>query len=112
MNDTPDTEKNTVLIVDEVLGDLNLALQVITESAPASVWRTFEDGIAQKPEANLAVISTPGEYVAREAHKAIEAGLNVFIFSTLFTLELCFCSIVWPIITVYTHTSTLITNSF
>lgn len=74
-------------IVDEVLGDLDLALLAMTESAPVSVWRTFEDGLAQKPDANLAVISIPGEYAAREARKAIEAGLNVFLFSGNVTIE-------------------------
>ncbi len=74
-------------IVDEVLENLDLVFQVTTESASTSVWRTFEDGLAQKPDANLAVISIPGEYVAREAHKAIEAGLNVFIFSSNVTIE-------------------------
>ena len=33
------------------------------------------------PEANLALISLPGQYVRREADKALAAGLNVFIFS-------------------------------
>jgi FdrA protein len=74
-------------IVDKVLGDLDLALQAMTQSAPVSVWRTFEDGLAQKPHANLVVVSIPGEYAAREARKAIEAGLNVFIFSSNVTIE-------------------------
>jgi succinyl-CoA synthetase alpha subunit len=75
------------LIVDKVLEDLDEALQALTASTPVSVWRTFEDGLAQKPEANLAVISIPGEYAAREARKAIEAGLNVFIFSSNVTIQ-------------------------
>lgn len=74
-------------IVDEVLGGLDLALQAMTEGAPVSAWRTFEDGLAQKPNANLVVVSIPGEYAAREAQKAIEAGLNVFIFSSNVTIE-------------------------
>ena len=36
-------------IVDEVLADLDLALQAMTDSVPVSVWRTFEDGLVQKP---------------------------------------------------------------
>jgi succinyl-CoA synthetase alpha subunit len=74
-------------IVDAVLNDLDQALHVMIDSGPVSVWRTFEDGLDHKPEANLAVISIPGEYAAREANKAIEAGLNVFIFSSNFSLE-------------------------
>jgi succinyl-CoA synthetase alpha subunit len=74
-------------IVDEVFDDLDVALQAMTESVPVSVWRTFEDGLAQKPEANLVVISIPGEYAACEARKAIGAGMNVFIFSSNVTVE-------------------------
>ena len=73
--------------VEQVLEDLDLALQAMTESAPVSVWRTLEDGLGQKPHANLAVVSIPGEYAAREAQKAINAGLNVFIFSSNVTIE-------------------------
>ena len=74
-------------IVDKVLGDLDLTLQAMTACAPVSLWRTFEDGLAQMPHANLVVISIPGEYAAREAQKAIEAGRNVFIFSSNVTIE-------------------------
>lgn len=42
---------------------------------------SLEEGLAQKPDATLAVISVPGEYAACEARKALEAGLNVFLFS-------------------------------
>jgi FdrA protein len=52
-------------------------IPVATTSNPHSL----EEGLAQKPGANLAVISVPGEYAAREAHKALDAGLNVFLFS-------------------------------
>jgi succinyl-CoA synthetase alpha subunit len=74
-------------IVEQVLGDLDQVLQAMRETDPVSVWRTFEDGLAQEPHANLALISIPGEYAAREAHKAIDAGLNVFIFSSNVTIE-------------------------
>ena len=77
----------TSQIVNEVLGRLDEWLQAITESAPTSVLHTFEDGLAQKPNANLAVISVPGEYAAREAQKALEAGLNVFLFSSNVPIE-------------------------
>jgi FdrA protein len=43
--------------------------------------RTLQDGLAEKPNANLAVISLPGEYAAHEARKALESGLHVFLFS-------------------------------
>lgn len=74
-------------IVEQVLGDLDAALQTMTVGKPVSVWHTFEDGFAQRPCANLAVISIPGEYVDRVARKALKAGLNVFIFSSNVTIE-------------------------
>ncbi len=40
-----------------------------------------------KTNANLAVISIPGEFAAREAKKALDHGLNVFLFSDNVTLE-------------------------
>jgi FdrA protein len=68
--------------VHEALGRLDEWLQTTEEDAPTSGFHTFEDGLAQRSDANLAVISLPGEYAAREARKALEAGLNVFLFSS------------------------------
>ncbi len=45
--------------------------------APRSLEMGFEDMV----EANLALISTPGEYAAAEAFKALRLGLNVMLFS-------------------------------
>ncbi len=56
-------------------------MDALQEETPASKLHTLEDGLAVKSTANLAVISIPGEYATREARKALEAGLNVFIFS-------------------------------
>ena len=69
-------------IVREVLGRLDEWLEAAQESAPASGLHTLEDGLGQRSGANLCVISLPGEYAAREARKALEAGLNVFLFSS------------------------------
>ena len=78
--DTPETVKM-------VLGQLEEALQAGESGAPASALRTLEEGLAQKPNANLAVISIPGEYAAHETDKALVAGLNVFLFSGNVALE-------------------------
>ncbi|MDQ5848106.1 MAG: acyl-CoA synthetase FdrA [Pseudomonadota bacterium] len=43
--------------------------------------RSLQMGLAQTPEANLALISVPGEYAAAEAMKALRLGLNVMLFS-------------------------------
>jgi FdrA protein len=74
-------------IVENVLGRLDEWLEKIQENIPYLNVRTLEDGLSQKPNANLAVISVPGEYATREAKKALEAGLNVFLFSDNVSIE-------------------------
>ncbi|SFT64771.1 acyl-CoA synthetase FdrA [Halomonas saccharevitans] len=43
--------------------------------------RSFALALEQHPQANLALISVPGEYAAAEAIKALNFGLNVMMFS-------------------------------
>jgi succinyl-CoA synthetase alpha subunit len=43
--------------------------------------RSLRMGLEVQPGANLALISTPGEYAAAEALKALRFGLNVMLFS-------------------------------
>jgi FdrA protein len=43
--------------------------------------RSIAMALAEHPEANMAMISTPGEYAAAEALKALNLGLNVMLFS-------------------------------
>lgn len=52
-------------------------------SAPSSI----ESAIKVFGGANFALISVPGDYAAREAHKALDSGLNVMIFSDNVSLE-------------------------
>jgi len=64
------------------------ALLTNVHSEPGQIQlRTLEDGIRDKPKANLAVISVPGEFAAREAKKALDHGLNVFLFSSNVSVE-------------------------
>ena len=72
---------DTPQIVNDVLDKLDEYLQGSVQSVSVSSLHSFEDGLAQKPDANLVAISVPGEYAAREANKALESGLNVFLFS-------------------------------
>ncbi len=74
-------------IVRDVLGRLDEWLSGGDEGMPASGLRTLEDGLAQRPDANLVVLSIPGEYASHEARKALEIGLNVFIFSSNVSVE-------------------------
>jgi FdrA protein len=49
--------------------------------------RSLEMGLGTLPTANLALISTPGDYAAAEAIKALRLGLNVMLFSDNVALE-------------------------
>jgi len=72
---------DTPQIVNDVLDKLDEYLQGDVQSVSESKLHSFKNGLAQKPDANLVAISVPGEYAAREARKALESGLNVFLFS-------------------------------
>ncbi len=45
------------------------------------VYKTLESAIRERPESNLAIISVPGQFAAREARRALNHGLNVLLFS-------------------------------
>ncbi len=47
------------------------------EAAP----RTLATALRRMPEANLVCISVPGQYAPREARRALDQGLHVFLFS-------------------------------
>jgi FdrA protein len=49
--------------------------------------RTVATGLEALPGANLLMVSTPGQYAAAEALKALKAGLHVFLFSDNVPLE-------------------------
>ncbi len=56
-----------------------------TAEAPAP--RDIPSAVAALPGANLALISVAGKYAAREARKALAAGLNVMLFSDNVSIE-------------------------
>lgn len=78
---------DTPQVVNEVLDKLDEYLQGGVQSASVSNLHSFEEGLTQKPDANLVAISVPGEYAAHEAGKALESGLNVFLFSDNVTID-------------------------
>lgn len=49
--------------------------------------RTWDRAIKTLPDANLALISVPGQYAAEEAEKALANGLHVFMFSDNVPME-------------------------
>jgi FdrA protein len=51
------------------------------ESAAAFLPATIGEAANAVPGLNMALISTPGEYAALEAHRALDAGLHVMMFS-------------------------------
>lgn len=74
-------------VIDQILGKFDQFLEVAGEGKPVSNLRSLQDGLKAKPNATLAVISIPGEYAAHEARKALEVGLNVFLFSDNVPIE-------------------------
>ncbi|TQS74903.1 acyl-CoA synthetase FdrA [Ornithinibacillus gellani] len=77
--DTEDESK-----VDEVLekADQYLKDQSISGGSEAfETVRTWDRATKALPDANLALISVPGQYAAEEAHKALDLGMHTFLFS-------------------------------
>jgi len=48
---------------------------------------SLASGLALAPDANLVLISVPGTYAAREARKALDAGMHVMLFSDNVSLD-------------------------
>jgi succinyl-CoA synthetase alpha subunit len=48
---------------------------------------TIADGVREMPDANLALVSTPGPYATAEALKALKRGMHVFLFSDNVPIE-------------------------
>jgi len=57
------------------------------DPATASRPTSIRAAIALDPDANLALISVPGEYAAREARRALGVGLHVMLFSDHVTID-------------------------
>ncbi len=89
-----DAGPNDLLVV--VMGDSDRAVaaglaeaQAALDEKPAAEQgearreppRSIEMGLEAMPDANMVLISTPGEYAAAEATKALRLGLNVMMFS-------------------------------
>jgi succinyl-CoA synthetase alpha subunit len=62
---------------------------VARSDGAGSSWqpRSLRSAVKARSDANLALISVPGEYAALEARQALLAGLNVFLFSDNVALE-------------------------
>lgn len=81
-----DADASTVL--DEAVSKLNAAVQGKQKSGVQQVKpQTIAMACQSVPDANLVLISTPGDYAAAEAMKALKQGLNVMIFSDNVSFE-------------------------
>ena len=64
---------------------LELAARLLAEPAEQATTlrraRSLGAALALAPQANLALVSVPGDFAAAEARRALERGLNVMVFS-------------------------------
>lgn len=74
-------DSNIVDQVMEALSDFIKNQAVKSKGDRTLTARTWDSALKKLPSANLALISIAGEYAAKEADKALDHGLNVFIFS-------------------------------
>lgn len=72
---------------DAVIKHLDEWLTEVSSKKTALQVHDLGEALIQKPDANLVVISVPGEYAAHEARKSLEAGKNVFLFSDNVSLD-------------------------
>lgn len=74
-------------VVADVLARLETWLAAEAGGKAHDRPRTLDQALAMLPDANLAVVSVPGLHAAREARRALERGLHVFLFSDNVPLE-------------------------
>lgn len=82
-----DTEDNADQAIKEALEALNRKKTTAVGTAGLAHAPTMEAGRRILPDANLALVSVPGAWAAREARKCLNAGLHTMIFSDNVSLE-------------------------
>lgn len=81
-----DSEEKIQEVLDETDNYLNN--QAISAGKEAfETVRSWDKATNALPDANLAIISTPGQYAAEEAEKALDRDMHVLIFSDNVTVE-------------------------
>ncbi len=69
--------------LDAALLEVDRLLTARESRAEGEVFpKTLNSALREMPDANLVMISVPGQFAAREANKALKRGLNVFMFSS------------------------------
>ncbi|AHG75824.1 hypothetical protein X808_13010 [Mannheimia varigena USDA-ARS-USMARC-1296] len=84
-----DVEQEDVInvVMEKVEEFLKQKSQASSAQAGTEVVKSWDKATAKLPDANLAVISIPGAYAALEANRALDEGLNVFMFSDNVSVE-------------------------
>ena len=82
-----DDEAMIDVIMEAVEDFLKKQASAKEEKKGAESVKSWDSALKKLPEANLAVISIPGAYAALEADRALDEGLNVFMFSDNVTIE-------------------------
>ncbi|GIN39654.1 acyl-CoA synthetase FdrA [Heyndrickxia oleronia] len=81
-----DSEDTVQVLLEEVDNYLNN--QAISSSKQDfETVNTWNKALKELPNANIAIISTPGQYAAEEAEKALDNDLHVLIFSDNVSIE-------------------------
>jgi succinyl-CoA synthetase alpha subunit len=74
--------------MQNALAEVDILLKgKLSHSGSDIVPKTLDFALREMHDANLVVISVPGTYAKREALKALNKGLNVFLFSSNVSLE-------------------------
>ena len=69
--------------IQKAIGEIENMLRIKqVEAGDEYSPKTLSSALDMMPDANLVVISVPGEFAKREASRALEKGLHVFLFSS------------------------------
>lgn len=82
-----DDESLIDVIMENVETFLKKQSSASADKKGAESVKSWDKALQKLPEANLAVISIPGAYAALEADRALDEGLNVFMFSDNVSIE-------------------------
>lgn len=74
-------------VLSEAVEEALSAKNVQSTTSGTTEFTSIQSGVSQRPDANLTVISVPGEYAYRYAKQALDHDLHAMIFSDNMSLE-------------------------
>lgn len=74
-------------LVETVDAYLSQATQRSTGGRRVPTARSFQSALKAIPDANIGIVSIPGQYAADEARRLLDHGINVFLFSDNVSVE-------------------------